>query len=179
MGRTGGSLLTGMRLRFVQAWKGNNREAAIAAGYSEKNADVAAAKLVRDPIVRRALEEKQEAILFCLGSHLAEQLAEFGATPSMLIQNLVEVVKAPPHEKRGYADRVEATKLLLQMYGLPRKGMLGAARGSGRVVIQHPDGTIEIDEGRPEVGIDGPPPYEAEWVRAASRGASGGHANCG
>jgi len=78
MGKTGG-LLTGMRLRFVQAWKGNNREAAVAAGYSEKNADVAAAKLLHDPNVRRALQEKQDAILFCSGSHLAEQLAEFGA----------------------------------------------------------------------------------------------------
>jgi hypothetical protein len=120
-----------MKLDFVRAWAGDPKEAAIAAGYSEKTAVQAASKLLKDPAVLRALQEKQAAIIFASGTNMAEVLAEHGATPRKIIMSLVEVIDARPHSKRGYADRIDACKLLTQLYGVLSKAttVLGVERG--------------------------------------------------
>lgn len=137
-------LLTGMKLDFVRAWAGDPKEAAIAAGYSEKTAVQAASKLMKDPAVLRALQEKQAAIVFASGANMAEVLAEHGATPGKIIGALVEVIDAKPHSKRGYADRIAACKLVTQLYGVLSKAntVVGVARGFTPMGV----------------------PYEAAWV---------------
>lgn len=57
-------MLTERQQRFVEAYRGNGREAAIAAGYrgSPETLDVTASQLLAHPAVSAAIEERQAAI---------------------------------------------------------------------------------------------------------------------
>ena len=63
------NVLSQKKLRFVAAWTGNLVAAARTAGYTDPRQ--AAYKLMKDPDVVKALQQKQESLLKESGEHLA------------------------------------------------------------------------------------------------------------
>ncbi len=82
-------VLTQKQLQYVAAWEGDNAKAARAAGYSNPN--VAAAKLMKLPAIKRAIRQKQEAVIQQSGEQLGRKISKSDITDSIV--EAIEMVK--------------------------------------------------------------------------------------
>lgn len=103
--------------RFVDSYlvSGNIKDAAIKAGYGEKNAKVVGCSLLKKPHIKKYLDEKMESL----------QKKEI-ATASEVLKYLTKVIRGEYKEEiaRGQRieistkDRIKACELLAKRYGL-------------------------------------------------------------
>ena len=106
--------LTDMQLRFVSAWTGNLIAAARAAGYSDPKG--AAYKLMKEPHVVEALQQKQESMLRESGEHLARTLPLCRAD---VIDRLWQLAQLNPERTNGnITGQVKAAQSLEQIFAL-------------------------------------------------------------
>ena len=115
------------KLEFVDAYvkdiKRNQTAAAIAAGYSEKNAAQTASRLMKDDEVKKAIEERL-AELHEQNTAKANEVIEFLTSvmrgeitdnvPLFIGKGLQELTKAEPNAK----DRLKAAEMLGKYYAL-------------------------------------------------------------
>src|SRR5271167_687360 len=87
-------ILSERQLSFVAAHRGNDTEAARAAGY--KNPDRSAPRLMAIPAVRKAIEEKQKAIIEASGVKIGRRLTKLD-----VVDRLVELAELPPERTKS------------------------------------------------------------------------------
>jgi hypothetical protein len=102
-------ILSQRQLSFVAAHDGNDTEAAKAAGY--KNPGRSAAKLMAIPAVRKAIEEKQKAIIEASGAKIGQRLSKVA-----VVDRLVELADLPPERTKGnITGQVNALKAIAEI----------------------------------------------------------------
>ena len=105
------NILSQRQLAFVAAHVGNDTEAARAAGY--KNPDRSAPKLMAMPAVRKAIEEKQKAIIEASGAKIGRRLTKVD-----VVDRLVELADLPPERtKNNITGQVNALKVIAEIEG--------------------------------------------------------------
>ena len=105
------NILSQRQLAFVAAHSGNDTEAARAAGY--KNPSQCAAKLMAIPAVRKAIKEKQKAIIAASGAEIRRRL-----TTVDVVCRLVGLADLPPERTKGnIMGQVNALRLIAEIEG--------------------------------------------------------------
>jgi len=105
------NILSRRQLAFVAAHVGNDTEAARAAGY--KNPDRSAPRLMAIPVVRKAIEEKQKAIIEASGAKIGRRFAKVD-----VVDRLVELAELPPERtKNTITGQVNALKVIAEIEG--------------------------------------------------------------
>lgn len=97
--------LTKRQNAFIDAFSGDAVEAAIAAGYSEKTAHVAATKLMKNPKIIRAIDKRAVSI----DLHIRKEKKLIIATREERKAFWTKVVNDP---KTKMSDRLKASELL-------------------------------------------------------------------
>ena len=108
------TFLSEKKLRFVAAWTGNLIAAARTAGYQDPKS--AAYKLMRDPHVVKALQQKQESLLKESGEHLARTLPLSRAD---VIDRLWQLAQLHPSTTNSnITGQVKAAQALEEIFAL-------------------------------------------------------------
>jgi len=116
------NILSQRQLAFVAAHVGNNTEAARAAGY--KNPERSAPRLMAIPAVRRAIKDKQKAIIEASGAKLGRRLTKVD-----VVARLLELANLPPERtRRSLAGQVNALKAIAEIEGYWQRENLIANR---------------------------------------------------
>jgi len=108
------NLLSEKKLRFVAAWTGNLVAAARTAGYKDPRA--AAYRLMKDPEVVKALQQKQDSLLHESGEHLARTLPLSRAD---VIDRLWQLAQLHPSQTNAnITGQVKAAQALEEIFAL-------------------------------------------------------------
>ena len=111
-------LLNQRQLAFVVAHVGNDTEAARVAGY--KNPERSAPKLMAMPAIRKAIAEKQRAIIVASGARIGRRLSRID-----VINRLLELAELPPHSTRfSINGQVNALKAIAEIEGYMLRGQV-------------------------------------------------------
>lgn len=111
-------LLNQRQLAFVVAHGGNDTEAARAAGY--KNPQRSAPKLMAMPAIRRAIAEKQRAIIAAAGAKIGRRLSRVD-----VVERLIELADLPPERTRyNIGGQVSALKAIAELEGYVNRGLV-------------------------------------------------------
>ena len=104
-------ILNQRQLTFVVAHIGNDTEAARAAGY--KNPERSAPKLMAMPAIRKAITEKQRAIIAASGATVGRRLSRLD-----VLKRLIELANLPPDCTRyNISGQVSALKVIAELEG--------------------------------------------------------------
>ena len=123
-------ILNQRQLAFVLAHAGNDTEAACAAGY--KNPERSAPKLMANPAIRKAIAEKQRAIIAASGARIGQRLTRVD-----VLKRLIELANLPPDRTRyNISGQVNALKTIADI--------------EGYVVRRYEDLTKELADKTPE-----------------------------
>lgn len=99
------------------AQTGSGKDAAIAAGYSPKNAAVRAAKLLIDPAVGPAAHARRQAVVEDAEKTIERQANQLRKAADDAIKTLREVATSPDGGGRGAQARVQAAIAILDRAG--------------------------------------------------------------
>ncbi len=111
-------ILNQRQLAFVVAHVGNDTEAARAAGY--KNPERSAPKLMATPAIRKAITEKQRAIIAASGTRIGRRLSRLD-----VLKRLIELANLPPHSTRyNINGQVNALKTIAEIEGYLLRGQV-------------------------------------------------------
>jgi phage terminase small subunit len=123
-------ILNQRQFAFVLAHVGNDTEAARAAGY--KNPERSAPKLMANPAIRKAIEQKQKATIAASGAQIAHQFTNIN-----VVDRLSELAYLPPERtKNTITGQVSALKAIAEI--------------QGHVVHRYEDLTKELADRTPE-----------------------------
>jgi hypothetical protein len=123
-------ILNQRQLTFVVAHVGNDTEAARTAGY--KNPERSAPKLMAMPAIRKAIAEKQRAIIAESGARIGRRLSRLD-----VLNRLIELANLPPDCTRyNISGQVSALKAIAEL--------------EGYVIRRHEDLTKELVDRTPE-----------------------------
>ena len=104
-------ILNQRQLAFVVAHIGNDTEAARAAGY--KNPGKSAPKLMAMPAIRKAIQEKQRAIIAASGARIGQRLTRVD-----VLKRLMELANLSPDCTRyNISGQVSALKAIAEIEG--------------------------------------------------------------
>ena len=104
-------ILNRRQLAFVLAHAGNDTEAARAAGY--KNPERSAPKLMATPAIRKAIQDKQEAIIAAAGAKIGRRFTDLD-----IVNRLVELANLNPERtKNTITGQISALKLITEIQG--------------------------------------------------------------
>ena len=104
-------ILNRRQLAFVLAHAGNDTEAARAAGY--KNPERSAPKLMAMSAIRKAIQDKQKAIIAAAGAKIGRQFTNLD-----LVDRLVELANLDPERtKNTITGQINALKLIAEIQG--------------------------------------------------------------
>lgn len=126
--------LTRMERLFVQNWKGNQTDAARSAGY--KNPEYSGWKVYNRPIVKKAIQEKESAMVRESAKLLVREIRKADITG-----RLIKLADTSIDETGGsIAGQVNALKVLAEMEGwIIRKteDVTKLARGRSTAELEH------------------------------------------
>ena len=104
-------ILNQRQLTFVVAHVGSDTDAARAAGY--KNPEKSAPKLMAMPAIRKAIQEKQKAIIAASGARIGQRLTRVD-----VLKRLIELANLPPDRTRyNISGQVNALKTIADIEG--------------------------------------------------------------
>jgi len=111
-------ILNSRQLAFVLAHGGNDTVAARAAGY--KNPERSAPKLMAMPAIRKAIAEKQRAIIAASGAKIGRRLSRLD-----VVERLIELADLPPERTRyNISGQVSALKAIAELEGYVNRGQV-------------------------------------------------------
>ena len=160
------NLLSEKKLRFVAAWTGNLVAAARTAGYKDPRS--AAYRLMKDPEVVKALQQKQDSLLQESGEHLARTLPLSRAD---VIDRLWQLAQLHPcNTNSNITGQVKAAQALEQIFALNidqndllKRQLEGRTQEELEFYVVH--GFLPHQEPKP---AEPPPPQLAEATASAT-----------
>lgn len=144
--------LTEMQLKYVACWEGNNTAAARNAGF--KNPEVAGAKLMRQPHVKAAIEEKRKAAAAATKEMIAASGAGLGhaigtaITKDMLAQRAWQIAQTGPDAMGMFNSQNNALKFLAELLKFTGDAQEGEIKSG---VIKRENGEVEV--------------YQSKWIK--------------
>jgi len=144
------NILSQRQLSFVAAHRGNDTEAARAAGY--KNPGRSAAKLMAIPAVRKAIEVKQKATIEASGAKIGRRLTKLD-----VVDRLVALADLPPERTKssimGQVNTLKVIAEIEQLIGRQTRDVTKEAEGKTEAEMEFfcingvwPDNSVEQEQ---------------------------------